>query len=92
MKCSEGIGDREIGVSKDWVVLPEQSSHEKDGAILENPSAVKLLDFFKLSSQKEMETESRFEVDDSVRDSAKAAELKAVSAWWLELWIRQWKL
>lgn len=53
---------------------------------------MKLSALFKLLSQKETETKSRFEVVALVRDSAKAANMKAASAEWLELWIRQCKV
>jgi aryl carrier-like protein len=77
---------------KDWVRELEKSAVENRGNFTERNPAVKLLDFFRHSSQKEApsESESRFEVGNLVRDSRQAAELKAVSSEWMKLWMDQW--
>jgi thioester reductase-like protein len=77
---------------KDWVWELEKSAVENRGNFTERNPAVKLLDFFRHSSQKgaPSEVESRFEVGNLIRDSRQAAELKTVSSEWMKLWMDQW--
>jgi len=79
---------------KDWVEALEVSSHEKNGAIIETNPAVKLLDWLRLISQKDIPQEgtSGFEVRRLVQDSRTASQLTAVSSEWMSLWISRWKL
>jgi thioester reductase-like protein len=79
---------------KDWVEALEVSSHEKNRAIIETNPAVKLLDWLRLISQKDIPQEgtSGFEVRRLVQDSRTASQLTAVSSEWMSLWISRWKL
>ncbi|KAE9365218.1 putative NRPS-like enzyme [Stipitochalara longipes BDJ] len=79
---------------RDWVGLLEESSHEKNGAIVEINPALKLLDFMRGLSLREMPSSagSMYEVKALTRDSQQAAGLTKVTAEWMQLWIRQWRL
>ncbi|PMD30871.1 hypothetical protein L207DRAFT_612220 [Hyaloscypha variabilis F] len=79
---------------KDWVRILEESSHEKKGAIVERNPAMKLLDFMRGLSLKEMPLSARsmYEVKALTRDSQQAAEFTGVTAEWPGLWIHQWRL
>jgi thioester reductase-like protein len=84
--------ERQVAL-RDWIGLLEQSSHEKDGAIVETNPALKLLDFLRTLSQKELPSNPRsmYEVKALVRDSQQASELTEVRAEWMGLWMRQWR-
>jgi thioester reductase-like protein len=77
-----------------WVEILEQSSNEKNGAIVETNPALKLLDFLRVLSRKEVPSNARsmYEVKGLIRDSQQASELTAVTAEWMGLWMRQWRL
>jgi hypothetical protein len=78
---------------EEWTKRLEESSREKNGAVVETNPTVKLRDFFKAPSRKDIETrmESNFEVGKPVRDSREAEKLEAVSKERKKLWIDQWK-
>ncbi|KUJ09297.1 uncharacterized protein LY89DRAFT_690344 [Mollisia scopiformis] len=86
------VGVEKTVTLKEWVSMLEQSSREKKGAVVETNPAVKVLDFFQLMSEKDTERVSRYEFGRLVQDSPTASEMTAVSAAWLKLWVRQWKL
>jgi thioester reductase-like protein len=79
---------------KDWVEVVDASSREKDGVIMETNPAVKLLDWLRLISQKDISQEgtSGFEVKSLVQDSQTASQLTAVTSEWMKLWISRWEL
>lgn len=87
-------GIERIAPMKDWMKALEQSSHERNGAIVETNPALKLLDFMRALSLKQApaEVKSMDEVSGLVRDSKQAFELTEVSPEWMRLWMRQWKL
>lgn len=62
----------------EWIKRLEESSREKNGAVVETNPAVKLRDFFKAPSRKDIGTrmESNFEVGKLVRDSREAENLR----------------
>ncbi|TVY80570.1 Non-canonical non-ribosomal peptide synthetase FUB8 [Lachnellula suecica] len=75
-----------------WVSLLEESSKERNGAVMETNPAIKLLDFFRLLGQKQTSSDkhSRYDVTGLVRDSPTAGELEAVSSEWIRLWLGGW--
>ena len=77
---------------KTWVKRLEESNKEHHGAVTEHNPAVKLLEYFRALSEKNIppETGSRYDVSGLVRDSKQASNLEAVSPEWLKLWIEQW--
>jgi thioester reductase-like protein len=76
---------------KEWVRLLEDSSKERNGAIIETNPAVKLLDFFRILSQKEIPSLSPYAVDSLIGHSRTAANLEAVKPEWIQLWMSGWK-
>jgi hypothetical protein len=77
---------------KKWMERLEESSKERRGAIIETNPAVKLLDFFRLMSQKEARPEalSQYEVKSLVSDSRTAAKLEAMKPEWIQFWMSEW--
>jgi thioester reductase-like protein len=76
---------------KEWVRLLEESSKEKNGAIVDTNPAAKLLDFFRVLSQKDVPSLSPYAVTSLVGDSQTAANLEAVKPEWIQLWLSGWK-
>ncbi|OKL63405.1 hypothetical protein UA08_01778 [Talaromyces atroroseus] len=90
----------------EWVEALERSAQDNYGFVVESNPAIKLLGFWKNVAGKNKNTRfveqaangesthgklrGEFEVTGLQRDSSEASSLKAVSAEWMKIWLKQW--